>query len=57
MEKRSVPLSRLWIDKNKNLWCQCNSKAYGKWVRSKIKKLDFKNKIIKVIDLKVQYRG
>jgi len=48
---------RLLIDQKKNLYAQMNSKVYGEYGRSKIKKLDFKNKIIKVIDLRVNYLG
>lgn len=48
---------RLLIDPAKSLWAQMNSKVYGSFGRSKIKKLDFKNKIIKVIDLKARYNG
>jgi len=48
---------RLLIDQKKDLYAQMNSKVYGEYGRSKIKKLDFKNKVIKVIDLKAKYNG
>jgi hypothetical protein len=47
---------RMFVDKNK-LWIQCNSKVYGDWVRKKIKDMDFKEKIVKIIDLKADYKG
>lgn len=49
--------ARLFINENRELWCQCSPEIYGKWARSKIKKLNFKKKVIKVIDQNADYKG
>ena len=36
---------------------QMNDQIYGEWGRNKVKKLDFKNKIVKLIDKKINYDG
>ena len=48
---------RIFINKDKKMYCQVNAKEYSKWARQKIKKLDMKNKIIKVIDTSRPYHG
>jgi hypothetical protein len=48
---------RLFITKDGRLYAQMSSEVYGKWGKAKIKKLDFKKKVIKVVDLKVEYNG
>jgi hypothetical protein len=48
---------RLFITKDGRLYAQMNSEVYGKWGKAKIKKLDLKKKVIKVVDLKVDYKG
>lgn len=48
---------RLFITKDKRLYSQMSPKTYGKFGRNKIRKLDFKNKIAKIIDLKAKYDG
>ncbi len=48
---------RIYIDFNKKLYCQMNDKTYSKWGRNKIKNLDFRKKIIKVIDITSAYNG
>lgn len=48
---------RLFITKDKRLYAQMSAKTYGKFARNKIRKLDFKNKVAKVIDLKAKYEG
>jgi hypothetical protein len=48
---------RLFITKDKRFYAQCTSDTYGKWARNKIRKLDFKKKVVKVIDLRADYNG
>ncbi len=48
---------RLFITKDKRLYSQMSPKTYGEFGRNKIRKLDFKNKIAKIIDLKAKYDG
>ena len=48
---------RMFINKDKKLYAQMSSETYGKWGRAKIKKYDFKKKIVKVIDLNAPYKG
>lgn len=48
---------RLFINKDRKFYAQCSSETYGKWGRNKIRKLDFKKKIVKIIDLRAKYLG
>lgn len=48
---------RLFVTKDKRLYAQMSANTYGKWGRDKIKKLDFKLKAIKLIDLKAPFSG
>ena len=48
---------RLFITKDKRLYAQMSSEGYAKIGRSKIRKLDFKLKVVKLIDLKAPYNG
>ena len=48
---------RIFIKVDKTMYCQVNPQTYSKWARSKIKKLDFKNKIVKVVDSSQPYKG
>jgi len=48
---------RLFVTKDKRFYSQCSPEIYGKWARDKIRKLDFKKKIIKLIDLNTEYNG
>jgi len=48
---------RLFINKDKKLYAQMSSKTYGKFGKQKVKKYDFKSKIVKIIDFKSPYNG
>ena len=48
---------RIFITKDKRAYFQCTSDTYGKWARNKIRKLDFKKKVVKVIDLRAEFSG
>lgn len=48
---------RMFISKDKRSYFQMNDKIYAEWGRNKVKKLDFKNKIVKLIDKKCNYKG
>ena len=48
---------RLFITKDKRFYCQMTPDTYGKWGKKKIQGLDFKKKIVKLIDLRVDYSG
>ena len=48
---------RIFVDSNKNAFFQINEKAYANWGRAKIKNLDFKKKIVKIIDPHYKYDG
>jgi len=48
---------RLFISQDKCFYAQCSSDTYGEWARDKIRKLDFKNKIVKIIDLNSVFKG
>ena len=48
---------RLYISPSKKLFAQMSPDTYGKFGRSKIKKLDFQFKAVKVIDFKTKYNG
>ena len=48
---------RMFINKNKKGYFQMSSDTYGKWGKSKVKKYDLREKIIKIIDFNVPYRG
>jgi hypothetical protein len=48
---------RIFVNKDKKMYCQVNPQTYSKWARAKIKKLDFKKKIVKVVDPSRPYKG
>ena len=48
---------RVFINKNKDAYFQMTDSTYGDWARNRIKKLDFTNKTIKIVDLKQPYCG
>lgn len=48
---------RVFITKDKRAYFQMNDKIYGEWGRNKVKKLDFKDKIVKLIDKNIDYSG
>ncbi len=48
---------RIFINVKKEAYFQISAKAYRKWGRAKIKKLDYKKKSIKVIDCSKPYLG
>jgi hypothetical protein len=48
---------RLFITKDKRFYAQCSSETYGEWAGKKIRKLDFKKKVVKLIDLRANYSG
>lgn len=48
---------RIMIDKKNIGWFQLSEKTYSSWARKKIKKLDLKEKIVKIIDRKTDYKG
>jgi len=48
---------RVFINRTKNGFFQLTDKTYSKWGRAKIKKLDLKKKIVKVIDSSTPYKG
>ena len=48
---------RIFGTKDNKLYCQVSDETYSEWAREKIKKLDFKEKIVKVIDVSKPYNG
>lgn len=48
---------RMFVDKNGEAHFQMTDKTYGEWGKKKVKKLDLKKKIVKVIDPKSPYEG
>lgn len=48
---------RIFIAKDKRMYCQMTPDTYSKWGRDKIRKLDFKFKAVKLIDLRASYSG
>ncbi|MFA7219343.1 MAG: hypothetical protein WC119_02445, partial [Synergistaceae bacterium] len=48
---------RIFIDKKNKGYFQLSDKTYSEWGREKIKGLDLKEKIVKVIDRSTPYRG
>ena len=48
---------RVFINKDKRGYFQLADDTYSKWGRKKVKGLDLKNKIVKVIDRKTPYSG
>jgi hypothetical protein len=48
---------RLFITRDKRFFSQCSPETYAKWARNKIRKLDFKKKVVKLIDLRAEYSG
>lgn len=50
--------ARLFVPKDrKRLFAQMSPETYTKWGKSKIKKMDFPNKTIKIIDNKAEFNG
>lgn len=48
---------RIFVDKEKKSYFQINETSYKNWGREKIKKFDFKEKIVKLIDPSCQFTG
>lgn len=48
---------RLFITEDKRFYAQCSPECYAKWSKNKIRKLDFKKKVVKLIDFRVEYKG
>ena len=48
---------RLFCNKNKKLFAQMSEDTYAQWGRNKIQKYDFKDKLVKIIDLNSPYKG
>jgi len=48
---------RLFVTKDKRLYAQMSQITYAQWGKNKIKNMNFKNKIIKVIDTNIEYGG
>lgn len=48
---------RAFITNDKRAFFQMNDKIYAEWGRNKIKKLDFNDKTVKLIDKKIDYKG
>lgn len=48
---------RVYVNSKKEFYSQISDAAYGEWGRVKVRALDFKSKVVKVIDRKQAYRG
>jgi hypothetical protein len=48
---------RMFIDKDNNGFFQMTDSTYGKWGKKKVKKLDLKTKVVKIIDTKAEFKG
>lgn len=48
---------RIFINRDKSGYFQMTDETYSKWGRGKVKKMDLKNKVVKVIDKSNPYRG
>lgn len=48
---------RLFITKDKRFFVQVSPEIFGKWAKKKIQKLDFRKKVVKLIDFKAEYKG
>jgi hypothetical protein len=48
---------RLFITRDRRMYCQMSPETYAKFGRDKIRKLDFKKKVVKLIDLRAEYKG
>jgi len=48
---------RIFISKEKKFFAQMTSETYGKWGRDKVRKYDFENKIVRIIDTKVPFKS
>ena len=48
---------RIFVNKNGKAFFQLSDSIYGKWGRKKIKKYDFKEKVVRVIDTSAPYNG
>ena len=49
--------ARAYISPDKKAYFQMNDKEYGLWGKKKVKHLDFKEKIVKLIDPNIKYDG
>jgi hypothetical protein len=48
---------RIFITKDFRFYSQCSPETYAKWAKKKIQKLDFKKKVVRLIDLRAEYKG
>jgi hypothetical protein len=48
---------RIFVTPDKRAYFQMNDKVYSKWGRSKVKGLDFQEKVVKIIDPTIQFNG
>lgn len=48
---------RVFINQDKKAFFQMNDEEYGKWGKRKVKHLDFKEKVVKLIALNTNYDG
>lgn len=48
---------RLFVNKDKTSYFQLSPDTYDKWAMRKIKKYDFKKKIVKILDISAPYEG
>jgi len=48
---------RMFITKDKRLYAQMTPRTYAEWGKSKVIKLDFPKKVVRVIDLDAPYKG
>lgn len=48
---------RIFVNKNRRAFFQMTDETYGKWAKRKIRKYDFHEKIVKVIDKSSPYKG
>jgi len=49
--------ARMFVDTNNQAFFQMSESTYAKWGRAKVKKYDFKKKVVKIIDFKTPYDG
>lgn len=48
---------RMFVNSDQEGFFQMTEEAYTKWARSKVRKFDLKRKIVKVMDLRMPYKG
>jgi len=48
---------RMFINSKQEGFFQATEEAYSKWARAKIRKFQLKRKIVKIMDLRVRYKG